>query len=157
MTSAVHIREQAIDRFWDTVPPLWGRIRAHIRAMATANFDVTVEQFHVLRYVRRRPGSMSELAAAKNISRPAISQAVEVLVQKGLLARLERPEDRRYIELTLTQAGNELLDTVFNETRAWMREGMRILNEDELQSIVKAMPALKKVVDQFQASSSRKA
>jgi DNA-binding MarR family transcriptional regulator len=153
----MHIREQAIDRFWDTVPPLWGRIRAHIRATATAHFDVTVEQFHVLRYVRRRPGSMSELAAAKNISRPAISQAVEVLVKKGLLARLERPEDRRCVELTLTRAGNELLDTVFNETRAWMREGMKILSEEELEAITKAMPALKKMVDQFRPPPSRKA
>src|SRR5574339_92572 len=101
MTTSEKLREQAVDRFWETMPPLWNTVRSHIRATATANFDITVEQFHVLRYVRRGPGSMSELATAKNISRPAISQAVEVLVKKGLLTRVQNAEDRRYVDLAL--------------------------------------------------------
>ncbi len=65
---------------------------------------------------------MSELAAAKNISRPAISQAVDVLVKKGFLTRVQSTEDRRYVDLALTEAGNTLLDTVFKETRGWMKQ-----------------------------------
>ena len=60
---------------------------------------------------------VSELATAKNISRPAISQAVEILVKKGLLTRVPSREDRRCVDLVLTEAGNHLLDTVFKETR----------------------------------------
>jgi DNA-binding MarR family transcriptional regulator len=140
------ISEQAVESFWETIPPLWGTIRAHIRATATQRFNITVEQFQVLRYVRRGPGSMSELAAAKNISRPAISQAAEILVKKGLVKRVGRAQDRRYVELELTRAGNDLLDTVFDETRAWMRQGMKALSRDELQSIIGAMAVLKKVL-----------
>ena len=109
---------------------------------------LTPEQFHVLRYVRRGPGSMSELAAAKNISRPAISQAAEILVKKGLVKRVGRPQDRRYVDLELTRAGNELLDTVFDETRAWMKQRMKALSREELQSIIRAMAALKKILEQ---------
>src|SRR5512138_602299 len=123
-TSSERLRDQAVDRFWETVPPVWNTVRSHIRATATANFDITVEQFHVLRYVRKGPGSMSELATAKNISRPAISQAVEILVKKGLLTRVQSTQDRRYVELALTEAGKNLLDTVFKETRKWMKERM---------------------------------
>jgi DNA-binding MarR family transcriptional regulator len=141
------LRDQAIDRFWETVPPLWNSIRSHIRATATANFDITVEQFHVLRYVRRGTDSVSELATAKNISRPAISQAVEVLVKKGLLTRVPRKEDRRCVDLVLTEAGNNLLDTLFNETRGWMRERMRDLSPNELETIARAMKIMKKMLD----------
>ena len=95
-------QERAIDRFWETIPPLWGTIRQHIRAQATSQFDISVEQFHVLRYVRRGPNSISDLATAKNISRPAISQAVDLLVNKGLLTRTQSSEDRRFVELSLT-------------------------------------------------------
>ncbi len=126
MSTSENLRDRAIDRFWETVPPLWNSIRSHIRATATANFDITVEQFHVLRYVRRGTDSVSELATAKNISRPAISQAVEILVKKGLLTRVPSKEDRRCVELVLTEAGNHLLDTVFKETRGWMKDRMRI-------------------------------
>ena len=147
MSSSERLRDEAIDRFWETIPPLWMTVRSHIRATATANFDITVEQFHVLRYVRKGPGSMSELATAKNISRPAISQAVEVLVKKGLLTRVQSTQDRRYVELALTEAGNNLLDTVFKETRKWMKERMHALAADELETISRAMEIMKKMLD----------
>ena len=76
MAASDYLRNQAIDRFWETIPPLWGMIRTHIRGEATKNFDISVEQFHILRHVRRGTGSISELATAKNISRPAISLAL---------------------------------------------------------------------------------
>lgn len=147
MTSSEHLRDQAVDRFWETIPPLWTMVRSYIRAKATASCDITVEQFHVLRYVRKGPGSMSELATAKNISRPAISQAVEILVKKGLLTRVQSTHDRRYVELALTEAGNNLLDTVFTETRKWMKERMHGLTADELETITNAMEIMKKILD----------
>jgi DNA-binding MarR family transcriptional regulator len=147
MTTTERLRDQAIDRFWETVPPVWNTVRSHIRATATAKFDITVEQFHVLRFVRRGPNSMSELATAKNISRPAISQAVDILVKKGLLTRVPSSTDRRVIELALTAEGNALLDTVFKENRAWMKERMNKLTADELETIGKAMEALKRILE----------
>ncbi len=146
MTSTERLRDQAVDRFWETVPPVWNKVRSHIRATATAKFDISVEQFHVLRYVRRGTDSMSELATAKNISRPAISQAVDVLVKKGLLTRVQSTEDRRYVDLALTDAGNNLLDTVFQETRKWMKERMCTMSADELETIAKAMEIMKKML-----------
>jgi DNA-binding MarR family transcriptional regulator len=147
MSSADNLRELAIDRFWETVPPLWGTIRSHIRAAATGNFDISVEQFHILRHVRKGIGSISALADAKNISRPAVSQAVESLVKKGLLTRIQSEQDRRYVEVALTPAGNDLLDSVFKQTRSWMKERMKGLSSSELETIVKAMNVLKKMVE----------
>lgn len=147
MGSTKERQDHAIDHFWETIPPLWNTIRQHIRAEATGRFDISVEQFHVLRFVRRGM-SISELATAKNISRPAISQAVDVLVNKGLLMRTQSASDRRYVELTLTQEGNSLLDSVFRETRAWMKERMQDLTDEELDNIVNAMTSLKKMLDQ---------
>lgn len=139
-------QDAAIERFWETIPPLWNSIRFYIRSTATGSFDITVEQFHVLRFVRRGM-SISELAAAKHISRPAISQAVDALVKKGLLTRTQRPNDRRFVELTLTGQGNALLDSVFKETRQWMRKRMNKLSATELDTIARAMEALKKMLD----------
>jgi DNA-binding MarR family transcriptional regulator len=147
MASVTPLYEHAIDRFWETVPPLWNFVRSHIRATATTKFDITVEQFHVLRYVRRGMESMSELATAKNISRPAISQAVDILVNKGLLTRIQSTQDRRYVELALTDAGNHLLDTVFKETREWMKQRMSGLTAEELALIADAMKVMRKIFE----------
>ena len=147
MSSSKNMQDQALDRFWETIPLLWNMIRAHIRAEATGQFDISVEQFHILRYVRRGTNSISDLATAKNISRPAISQAVDVLVNKGLLTRTQSTEDRRFVELKLTESGNALLDTVIKETRGWMKELMSNLTDEELDTITLAMTSLKKMLE----------
>lgn len=147
MTSKAQLRDQAIDRFWETVPPLWNFVRSHIRATATGAFDITVEQFHVLRHVRRGISSVSDLAVAKDISRPAVSQAVDVLVHKGLLTRVQSVQDRRFVQLALTDAGSALLDTVFKETRAWMKERLSGLSAEELETIARALEMMKKMME----------
>ena len=148
MTASERLRERTIDRFWETIPPLWGSIRAHIRATAAERFGITVEQFHALRYVRSGPNSMAELAAAKNISRPATSQAVDVLVKKGLVARVQNAADRRVVDLTLTDEGNALLDAIFKETRGWMKERMKSLSAADLETVSQAMEALKRMTEE---------
>jgi Transcriptional regulators len=147
MTQLKRLRDQAIDRFWETVPPVWNFVRSHIRATATGQFDITVEQFHILRFVRKGSDSMSELATAKNISRPAMSQAVEVLVKKRLLKRVHSTQDRRYVELSLTDSGNALLDAVFKDTREWMKELMSDLDAGDLETISAAMVLLKEMME----------
>ena len=147
MTLSAHSYEHAIDRFWETVPPVWNFVRSHIRATATSQFDITVEQFHVLRHVRRGVGSISDLAIAKSISRPAISYAVDVLVNKGLLTRVQSTKDRRYVDLALTEAGNHLLDAVFKETRGWMKERMQTLTAEELEIMCQGMEVMKKMLE----------
>jgi DNA-binding MarR family transcriptional regulator len=72
---------------------------------------------------------------------------VEILVKKGLLTRVQSTQDRRYVELALTEAGNNLLDTVFKETRKWMKERMHGLTADELETITNAMEIMKKILD----------
>lgn len=140
------ILEQTLERFWETVPPLWGYIRSHIRGTATEKFDISVEQFHLLRFIRKGYCSVSELANARNISRPAISHGVDALVNKGLVSRETSQEDRRYIQLTLTEAGNALLDSVFSNTRAWMKDILEDFSQAELEQANRGMEVLKRMI-----------
>ena len=140
--------ELAIDRIWETLPPLWQRLRAAIRAYATENFNLSVEQFHTLRLVRRGLGSVSELAAEKRISRPAISQAVEALVQRGLLSRTTSLEDRRYIRLELTPEGQALMDAVYQHARAWIGAHMQASSSEDLGAVIQGLETLQRLFDE---------
>jgi MarR family transcriptional regulator, 2-MHQ and catechol-resistance regulon repressor len=138
------IRRQAVETFWESFPRFWHQIRAHIRQVAMEQHSISVEQFHILRNIRRGKSSVSELADAKNISRPAISQAVDVLVNKGLIRRTTDLHDRRHIQLTLTESGDALLDAIFEDTRRWMMQTLSPLSDEELQTLRRAMDSLKK-------------
>jgi DNA-binding MarR family transcriptional regulator len=136
--------QQAVEAFWENFPPFWGRIRAHIRQAAAEQFDLSVEQFHILRHIRRGQATVSELAEAKNISRAAVSQAVEALVQRGLVTRTTDPSDRRHLPLALTGPGDALLDTLFDDTRRWMMKQLSPLSDKELERLALALELLAK-------------
>lgn len=135
---------EIIDRFWEAVPPVWHQVRSHIRGVAVERLGITPEQFHILRHIRTGSGSISELAAEKHISRSAISQAVELLVSKGLVTRRENAADRRFVQLDLTPSGSAMLDAIHQENRAWMLSRLAVLNPQELDCVEQSMGLLKK-------------
>ena len=140
------LRQQMIDRFWETIPPMWNQVRNNLRCIATENFGISVEQFHILRHIRKGITSVSELAEVKQISRPAISQGVDGLVEKGLISRRQEANDRRYVHLQLTPAGDDLLNQIFQQNRAWMLEMISGLDEGEMEKVIAAFEVLKKTV-----------
>jgi DNA-binding MarR family transcriptional regulator len=137
----------AIERFWEAFPPVWGRIRGNVRIIAMEKFNLTVEQFHILRFIRRGSHSVSELATKQQISRPAVSQAVDLLVAKGLVSRCQQTDDRRFVQLELTESGNQLLNEIFKKNRSWMGEKMKSLSREELVGVMDAMEILRKTFD----------
>jgi DNA-binding MarR family transcriptional regulator len=135
--------QETIDRFWAAVPSVWHQVRSHIRGVAVERLGITVEQFHILRHIRTGSGSISELAAEKHISRSAISQAVELLVGKGLVTRHENAADRRFVQLALTPEGSTMLDAVHQENRAWMGERLASLTPQELACVDQGLSLLR--------------
>jgi DNA-binding MarR family transcriptional regulator len=139
--------QQTIDRFWETLPPTWSRIRSHLRSTAAEQFGITVEQFHILRHIHRGTNSACDLASIIGISRPAISQAVDALAIKGLLTRQQSRSDRRYVTLALTESGSSLLKAIFDNNRLWMLSKLETLSVDELNGAIQAMETVKKTFE----------
>jgi DNA-binding MarR family transcriptional regulator len=115
-----------------------------VRGIASAKFDINVQQFHILRQIRRGICSASELASANQISRPAISQAIDALVEKGLVTRRQSAQDRRYVVLELTPSGADVLDAIFQENHGWMAQKLATLSPEELDHITPGLAALRK-------------
>ncbi|GAB4471402.1 MAG: hypothetical protein Kow0088_05090 [Anaerolineales bacterium] len=138
--------ERLVEIFWETVPPLWREIHAQIHQIASEEFDVTVEQFHILRHIRLGRASVSELAKQKRISRPAVSQIVDTLVQRGLVRRKVNPQDRRQVFLELTESGDALLDAISLKTRLWTMRLFAPLNPTEVYQIIQSLERLKKLL-----------
>ena len=135
--------KQSVDILMDALPGVWDRIRSNLRAAAIDNFDITLEQFHVLRHIRAGYDSVAVLAAKKQISCPAVSQSVEVLVTKGLVTREINPKDRRSSRLNLTSYAHAVMDANGMKNREWMKEQIKALTPDELKKIIETMEILR--------------
>ena len=136
--------KETVEGLLEALPSVWDRIRSNLRAAGTGKFGITLEQFHVLRHIRRGYRSVGDLAAKKQISRSAVSQAIEVLVAKSLVTRRQEGGDRRRILLELTSHANEVLDANFAENRLWMEGKMASLDREDLGCVTRAMDILKR-------------
>ena len=126
----------------DTLPTVWNRIRSNLRAAAIKKFGISLDQFHTLRYIRRGYDTVTSLAEVRQISAPATSQAVEVLVQKGLVTRTQQQEDRRCVRLALTPYASKILDENYDETLEWVKQKMLGMTQDDLETVKRAMQIL---------------
>ena len=135
----------AADLFWESIPPFWYSLRAHIHSTAREKYEITGGHFHVLRRIKRGDSSVSELAEAGHISRPVVSRKVDSLVEKGLVSRRELPEDRRYTVLELTDEGVKVLQEISISSRVWLEERLGTLDYEDLEKIIQAFTALRKL------------
>jgi DNA-binding MarR family transcriptional regulator len=136
--------EQAVEKFWETIPPAWHATRAVIRGAAAEKFHLTVEQFQVLRRIRRGSASVSALAESSRTSRSAVSRAVEALVRRGLVSRSQNPADRRNLPLALTDEGQRVMAGIYNETEQWLAVRFDRLTAGETESLLLGMDSLRK-------------
>jgi DNA-binding MarR family transcriptional regulator len=131
-----------VDKFWESVPPAWHQTRAQIRRLAAERFQLTVEQFQVLRRIRKGIASVSALAEAGCTSRPTVSKAVETLVRRGLVSRSQDPHDRRNLPLALTDEGGQALSAIYAGAESWLAARFERLASEERSRLLAAMDAL---------------
>lgn len=114
--------------------------------LCEGRFGVTRREWVVLALLHASgPVHSSALAEKANLDRSAMSKAIVSLVKKDLVARASRRGDRRYIELSMTEAGMALLERmipVMEDLNA------RILADLDDREIV----ALDGLLDRLQAS-----
>ena len=78
---------------------------------------LTNAQFWILKWIAvAGPFSMTGLANYLQISSPTVSGVVDELVKRGLLQRTRTEEDRRSVELRVTNKGERLLEQLNRES-----------------------------------------
>jgi len=133
-----------IEKYWEIVPSAWHATRATIRRVAAERFNLTVEQFQVLRRIRRGNASVSALAETSGTSRSAVSKAVDGLVNKGLVSRSQDPNDRRNIPLALTADGQHAMMVIYQETERWLADRFSHLTIKETSMLLETFDILHK-------------
>ena len=84
--------------------------------ISSSEKDVSVRQHQtmslVCRLTEEKPNgvTLKELAEAMKLAPATVSELVESLVKKDFLQRVQNPEDRRAVQITLTDHGQTLLD-----------------------------------------------
>ena len=81
-----------------------------------SSIDVSIRQHQtmalVCRLTEEKPNgiTLKELAEAMKLAPATVSELVESLVKKNFLQRVQNPDDRRAVQITLTDHGQTMLD-----------------------------------------------
>jgi DNA-binding MarR family transcriptional regulator len=100
------------------------------------NFEkghITPSQWHVLHLAKKHKNiSIKDLADLLEITSSAVTQIVDVLVNKGLLIRKSNPDDRRALELELSEKSKKQFESIKRKSFKIMESFFDVLDNDEL-------------------------
>jgi DNA-binding MarR family transcriptional regulator len=134
--------QDLVDKFWECVPHVWRHTRTHIRRTASEKYQMSEGQFQVLRRIRRGSTTVSSLADVGGTGLPSVSKVVDVLVKRGLVARLHDPSDRRKVPLALTSEGQKVMQEIFDEAEIWLAARFERLNEEQMAAFMDGLDAM---------------
>lgn len=83
----------------------------------------------VLRLLAQRAGqTSSQVARYLGVSKPAVSQIIDAMVRSKLVTRKTSKNDRREVNLSLTDKGKNINKRVRQQQRQYIRTAMRDIN-----------------------------
>jgi DNA-binding MarR family transcriptional regulator len=98
--------------------------------------------FPILMSLRRREYSVSELADRFKVSPPSMSKTVTALVNRGWVARVRSQEDRRVVQVHLTDEGRAILGEMREQADSVVAAMLDPLSPKEREQLSAGLDAL---------------
>lgn len=119
------------------------------RLLSHCGYDLNLTQFRALSALGRcGPLGASELARTIELDAGALTRLIDGLQDKGYVVRRPHPNDRRAIEVSLTEAGQHFLDQARPTVQTFYDDLMNVLPPHEQQQLFSAMRRLRAKLDQ---------
>lgn len=104
---------------------------------------------HIMRWMLAKgnhPVSMTDLAGANCISKPNLTTMMDRLYADGLIERLADPNDRRIVNVHLTEGGIDFLNQHKIRMTNFLVERLSLLEDPELERLKKALDDLAEII-----------
>lgn len=113
------------------------------------DMSVTLTQLSAMNTLGKHgPMSAGELAAAERVQPPSMTKVLANLEERGLVRRDAHPSDRRQAILSITAAGEALLDQERRSRDAYLSQRLATLTPDERALLRNVVPLLDKLAQQ---------
>ena len=138
--------DEFADRIHEIMPVL---TRTFTRQHAGEFFKskITLPQLFVLEFLYKEGDSgMTKLAHFLNVATPTITGIVDRLVRAGYLKRLYLKDDRRIINVTLTESGSQLVKKIHKQRRDMTIKVFGKISEADRRDYLRILTKIKDVL-----------
>ena len=121
---------------------------AVLRNFLQGNNDISMKQHLVMKKVcdmmETTPQGipLKDLAAALHLTPGTVSELVETLVRRGSLQRVQNPDDRRAVMITVTEESLKILHEAEQRINEYIAGLWEDLTEDEKSTVIAALETL---------------
>ncbi len=106
----------------------------------TKEQGLSMTQMVALRHIHyNQDCNISQISEELGVTTAASSQLLDRLVQQGLIARRENPNDRRHKQLVLTEKGRQILTESTVARQQWLYQLVEHLSVAEMEKIIEAL------------------
>ena len=115
-------------------------------AHALKPFGLSVQQFNVLRILRGQKGNMlnlNEITHRMIHKMSNTTRLVDKLIDKSLVERVICPENRRRVNISITEKGLEILSQIDSVIQEFEKEIIRLLSEKEKNTLLNLLIKIK--------------
>jgi DNA-binding MarR family transcriptional regulator len=132
--ATLNILAQAVNR----------RVALAVRAQGFPDFRAT---FHpVFQWCRAEGSRLTELAERAGVTKPSMSEIIDVLVRLGYVERVPDPRDRRATLIRRTPRGWEVNRLARETVEAVQSEWRQVMGEDEFSQLLTGLRRLTQLV-----------
>lgn len=123
-----------------------GRLSRRMRQESNDGFSLT--QLGVLASLHREgPRTLGALAATEQVAPPTITKAVSVLTDRGLLEKVQDPDDKRVCRVVLSAKGRREVARINSRRDAWLATRLDALDPDDRARLARILPLLQTLAD----------
>ncbi|RUS47285.1 MarR family winged helix-turn-helix transcriptional regulator [Cohnella sp. AR92] len=142
MSTEFHVNPDMIVQLYNEISKHFSSQRVRRLAEHLRKNDLSLNQFSVLNIVNHESECSSiHLANMLKLKAASITYIIDLLVKRGLVDRVENPEDRRSHFINLTEEGRKLL--VVPEDTADLIQSFEALEQDDLDMLYLSLRVLK--------------
>jgi len=141
--------EKIIDDFYIIFPLFRKKLFKHRRDFKKRR--IPHSQYHVLGILKKRGElPMSEIGRMAHIHKSNMTALSDKLVEEGLAERLFDPNDRRRINLAMTERGREFLRDWKTQSFQEIKESLSALSEEDLEILYQSVENIKVILNKIE-------
>ncbi len=136
------LQQQAFLELWRTYDCLKAE-----EEMVFGEFEISSQQYNALRLLKTAspsPLAVSALGQRMITRAPDMTRMLDRLERQALIARVRRDDNRRVVEVTITQAGSKLLRRIAKPIRACHQRQFGHLPAGQLMELIALLRAARK-------------
>lgn len=136
--------EQCASKILQVIPEITNFLRDRVRQYDEPRLSLS--QLRILYFLNHYPeSSLSKVAKHLDVTRATMSEAIERLVQQGLVLRVNDPQERRSILLSLTSAGGKYQQQVYQTLLTSIEQKFNSLSDQQTKQVLEVLVLLETI------------